>query len=355
MTDLISPALPWHQSLEQWCAEHIGHSRQAVQTQAQFAPFEAHKPEKFHQVAVVLMVLTSATHHVHRGFAEAAELIRASTSGFRAVLVTDLYRPPALEVCDWPVEQLLAEETWSAHQSGNWLTQAAEHLRAAQQTYGASYIIAPTGAGSAAAALRHLGYVYNAPTAVLAQALEIFTAAAGDSAAAGESVAADDDAAAPLGFRHGWETIAAGNAQRRRFVSAEAEQVEAHLHRGTGRGLVLDPEGQMPDEFLRAAQDAGWSTAVFPAAPQGSNTPGRFAANVQRACADALHAGGPVLVCSPAGEPVETSAEGRIVPAGPDGQWSIELDSVAVVRFAPDQAPEVLSRLQSVSSTLLLR
>ena len=61
------------------------------------------------------------------------------------MLVTDLYRPPALEVCDWPVEQLLAEETWSAHRSGNWLTQAAEHLRAAQQTYGASYIIAPTG------------------------------------------------------------------------------------------------------------------------------------------------------------------------------------------------------------------
>ena len=83
MTDLISPTLPWHQSLEQWCAEHIGHSRQAVPTQAQFAPFEAHKPEKFHQVAVVLVVLTSATRHVHRGFAEAAELIRASTSGFR--------------------------------------------------------------------------------------------------------------------------------------------------------------------------------------------------------------------------------------------------------------------------------
>lgn len=81
MTDLISPTLPWHQSLEQWCAEHIGHSRQAVPTQAQFAPFEAHKPEKFHQVAVVLVVLTSATRHVHRGFAEAAELIRASTSG----------------------------------------------------------------------------------------------------------------------------------------------------------------------------------------------------------------------------------------------------------------------------------
>lgn len=343
MTGLTSPALPWHQSLEQWCAEHIGHSRQAVQTQAQFAPFEAHKPEKFHQVAVVLVVLTSATCGLHRGFAEAAELIRASTSGFRAVLVTDLYRPPALEVCDWPVEQLLAEETWSAHQSGNWLTQAAEHLRAAQQTYGASYIIAPTGDESAAAALRHLGYVYNAPTAVLAQALEIL------------AEAPQDDAAASLGFRHGWETIAAGNAQRRRFVSAEAEQVEAHLHRGTGRGLVLDPAGQMPDEFLRAAQDAGWSTAVFPAAPQGSNTLGRFAANVQRACADALHAGGPVLVCSPAGEPVETSAEGRIVPAGPDGQWSIELDSVAVVRFSPEQAPEVLSHLQSVSSTLLLR
>lgn len=343
MNCITTPALTWHHSLEQWCAERIGHGRQSVQQQAAFAPFEAHKPEKFHQVAVVLMVLTSATRHVHRGFAEAAELIRASTSGFRAVLVTDLYQSPALEVCDWPVEQLLSEERWSAAQPGNWLGGASQHLMELQELYGASYLVAPTGDESAAAALRRLAYVYNAPTAVLAQALEIL------------AEASQDDAAAPLGFRHGWDTIAAGDSQRRRFVSAEAEQVEVHLHRGTGRGVVLDPEGRLPQGLLDAAEGAGWSTAVFTAVPEGSSTPGRFAANIQRACADALHAAGPVLVCSPAGEPVETSAEGRIVPPGPDGQWSIELDSVAVVRFAPEQAPEVLSQLQSVSSTLLLR
>lgn len=354
MTDLKSPELPWHQSLEQWCAEHIGHSRQAVQTQAEFAPFEAHKPEKFHQVAVVLVVLTSATRGLHRGFAEAAELIRASTSGFRAVLVTDLYRSPALEVCDWPVEQLLAEETWSAHQSGNWLTQAAEHLRAAQQAYGASYIIAPTGAGPAAAALRHLGYVYNAPTAVLAQALEIFAAAADDSAAA------EDDAAAPLGFRHGWETLAAGDSQRRRFISADGEQLEVDLHRGSGRGVLIDPQGQLPAGLRDAAQNAGWSTAVFDPTGEGSSALSRFAANVQRAGADALHAGGPVLLCAAEGAPLTDDADGRIEPVGSndlssDDRWSIELDAVAVVRFAPDQAPEVLSRLQSLNSTLLRR
>ncbi|GAA4829608.1 hypothetical protein [Garicola koreensis] len=69
-------------------------------------------------------------------------------------------------------------------------------------------------------ALRHLAYGYKAPTAMLAQALEIL------------AEASQDYAAAPLGFRHSWETIAAGHSQRRRFVSAEAEQVEIHLHRG---------------------------------------------------------------------------------------------------------------------------
>lgn len=342
-TNTNTPALTWHHSLEQWCAARIGHSRQSVPRQAAFAPFEAHKPEKFHQVAVVLVVLTSATRHMHRGFAEAAELIRASTSAFRAVLVTDLYQPPALEVCNWPVEQLLSEEMWSATQPGNWLDQASQHLTAAQLTYGASYLIAPTSADSAAAALRHLAHVYNAPTAVLAQALEILAESPGD------------DAPAPLGFRHGWDSVVAGDLQRRSFVSAQGEQVEALLHRGTGRGVVLDPEGRLPETLLGAAENAGWSTAVFTATPEGSSSPGRFAVNVQRACADALHSGGPVLACLPAGKPVEMSAEGRIVPADPDGQWSIELDSVAVVRFAPEQAPEVLSHLQSVSSTLLLR
>lgn len=342
MNSLNTPALTWHQSLEQWCSDSVGHSRQAVQQQADFAPFEAHKPEKFHEAAVVLVVLTSATRQLHRSFAEAAELIRAATSAFRAVLVTDLYQSTALEVCDWPVEQLLAEEMWSAQRRGNWLAEAAQHVGSAQQTYGASYIIAPTGAESAAAALRHLAYVYNAPTAVLAQALQIF------------AEAPVEGAAAPLGFRHGWETLTAGDSQRRTFRSAQGNEVDVLLHRGTGCGVVIDPAGRLPDELLHAAQHAGWSTAVLPAAGEAP-AQNRFAANVERACADALNAGGPVLVCSSAGKLSDADADGRIELVGPEGHWSIELDSVAVIHFSMNQAPAVFSYLQSVTSTLLLR
>src|SRR5690625_155886 len=151
MTSMSSPDLTWHKSLEQWCAERFGLSRRSIREQADFAPFEAHKPEKFHEVAVVLVVLTSATRSLHRGFTEAMEPIRASTSAFGVVLVADLCQSPALDVCDWPVEQLLAEEMWSAHQQSNWLAQASEHVQAAQQSYGASYVVAPDEAKSAAA------------------------------------------------------------------------------------------------------------------------------------------------------------------------------------------------------------
>lgn len=346
MNPITSRSLPWHLGLEEWCLANIGLTRQAVGQQADFAPFEAHKPEKFYEVPVVLMALTSATRALHRSFAEAAELIRASTSGFRAVLVTDLYRSPVLDVCDWPVEQLLAEETWSSHQQSSWLDQAVEHLKAAVGAYGASYVVAPADADSAATGLRHLARVFNAPAAVLNQALTLFTAAEAD------------DAEAPLGFRYGWEALAAGESQRRTFVSAEAEEVQVQLHRGSGCGVVVDPEGRLSPELLQAAQNAGWSTAVLPA-EDSSSVADRFGANVWRACADAMHGGGPVLICPAAHPLLLGSAEGRIEPEGsdasPDGRWSIELESVAVVGFSENQAARVFSHLQSVNATLLAR
>jgi hypothetical protein len=335
--------LGWHQSLEQWCAENFGHRRQSVQEQAYFAPFEAHKPEKFHEVAVALVVLTSATRSLHRGFVEALELVRASTSAFRAVLVTDLYQSPALEVSDYPVEQLLAEETWSSHQDSNWLEHAAAHVVSAQGSYGASYLVAPAGPESAAAALRHLAYLHNAPTPVLAQALEILA----------ENL--HDEAAGPLGFRHGWEVLTAGAPQRRVFVSAQGHEVSAQIFPGSGRGVVVDPSGALPQELLRAAQNTGWSTAVLSATGQGTSAASRFATNVQRACADALNGGGPVLVYSEGGDSGRVPVDGRLRPPDSDDRWSVELDSIATLLFAPDQASRVFDRLQSLNSSLLSR
>lgn len=337
-TQTQPPALPWHLGLESWCADHFGISRLTPGERPEFAPFEAHKPERFYHVPVVLLVLTSATRPIHQAFAEAAELIRVSTAGFRPVLVTDLYRSPALDACDWPVEQILPEEAWLAQHPTNWLNHAAAHLRTAQQYFGASYVLGLRDEADAHTALGHLARTYNAQESVLIQALRIFTSGLRPNGC-GE------------GFRHGWEDLGAGQRQQRRFFSHLGAEVDVDLYRGTGAGVILAAGASVPEEVLEAAQSSGMSTAVMnaPGAEHGGES---FAAAVARACADALRQGGPTLAASAGAPAAELGADGWLDTAD-QSQWTVELESVGSIRFPPQQAHRVLAEVQGLYGKLL--
>lgn len=351
---------PWHMGLEAWCAQHWGTAQQAGPAAAEWAPYEAHKPERFHHVPSVLVVLTANTRHLHRGFVGAVELLRASTSGFKAVLVTDMYRSPAAEVCEWPVEQVVDESLWLRQSCANWLDYAAEQVVTAQQFYGASYVIAPRDAAEARSLVEHLGRAYNVLGTVRDSALEVLAAGS-------------EPEPQPTGFRSGWGELwdqlqdggGSGPVNRVFTDYAFTEHDDAGtltaqictVDIGTGHRGVLLAAGELADPALvDAASRAGWSTVVL---ETGDPAPSwHFLAGAVRACAEALSvdaAGsrGPVLAALPAGWPDVPQAAG-VLSRGADDRggeapsWRLHLPGLGSVEFTSQKTAAVLAELRSL-------
>lgn len=332
---LRANSLPWHWGIESWCAEHFGQSRSDTEESAPFAPFEAHKPERFFDVPVVLLVLPSTTRAIHRGFAHAADLLRVATAGFRPVLVTDMFRTPALEVCDWPIEQILPEEVWLAHgRRSNWLEHAADHILAAQQYFGASYVLAPKTPDSARRTLRKLAQAYNAQESVLAQAEKILDSTVGDTTET-------------YGFRHGWEQLTAGETNVREFCTSADVRVRAELNWGSGPGILLHVSGELPEDLLGAVHSAGWSRVELHNHPSGDIP---FTAAVARACVDAFSETAFVVTSEAVAQQINFQSE---LCMEPNGRWRLSSQQFGTVRFDTARASEVFTEIQGLHHTLL--
>lgn len=326
MTRMASSS-SWSEPLESWCTRHFGSERLAADDHAQFGPFEAHKRERFFDTPVVLFVLPSTTASLHLALAKAADLIRVSTAGFRAVIVTDMYRSPAIDACDWPVEQLVPELAWQAHQDSNWLEYAAESVVKAQQYFGASYVLAPDTLEAARAALRLLARSFNCQDAVTDNALQLLAAEAS------EPEASD-------GSRGGWSDVSVGEPAVRTIAEPGQGEVTVSMTRGAGRGVLLCIADSATSPLLSAANDIGMSTAVFAAAEHSSTESVRMAV---RAAADGLAFGGPILV----GEELSgcTAGDGVIHGQSPE-KWLLRVPDIAVIRFNSEQASQVFAEVR---------
>lgn len=328
--------LPWHWSLEDWCTQHFGFRRQQAKADsAPWAPYEAHRPERHYEVPSVLVVLSSTAAHLQRGFISAVDLLRTSTNGFKAVLLTDMYRPPAAEVCEWPVEQVISEPLWMRHKSSNWLDYAAESVQRAQRFYGAQFILAPRNQQEARDALGHLAAVYNVLDPVLAQAEVILHR---QSASPAE----------PPGVRWGWQSLREGHELRRHFTFGEGTAVTVEISTGRRRGLLVGERHALPPFMQRAAAQAGWAVAELSTESSRSTDVRPFFTGAARALRDALVPHGPAI--SVDGEQqVLPRAEGRIVAPVKD-YAVIELPGHGRIRIPEKAAAEAFNRLAQVFS-----
>lgn len=330
-----STALSWHQSLEQWCTEQFGTHRQPVEGRTEFAPYEAHRPDRYHGLPVVLVVLSSTTRAFHGNFAEALDLIRMSTNGFRVILATDVYDSDALHRTEWAAEQILSEQVWLARNRGNWLQAAGDQVIAAQQYFGADYVVAPTNADHARELLVSLTKAYNAQRPVRAEALRIFD----------DAVAAS--AQPSVGFRGDWESIE--GSVKREFSFGDDAAVSAQLSRTSDRGLLIDAQQLLTEPMLAAAHAAGWNTAVL-AAVSGNTESTRDAESLLRgvalAAAETLDGSGPAVLVAGSGSALDAAdSHGVLRSSDSEQPWALELPGVAEVRFAASGTERVLAEV----------
>lgn len=313
----------WHHTLEEWAELQFGRwERLPHPRPVDFAPFEAHKPELFRNLPVVMILLTGRTRGFHAQFARAAELLRISTAAFRPVLFTDTAHTPALRACDWPVEQCLPEA--SSQPEENWLETAAEHLSWAQKYFGATYVFAPQSTDQAAALLEELSVAFNAQPAVRASALQTIAEAPAVRPVFGASV------------RGSWGQLPDGQHQQS-FVSAEGHRVEAELRQVPRSGGVLVAHGQHEDALRELAEAAGWNSVAVSAGTQQGKS---FAGTVLRAGAQALSQNGPAVLFGE--DLVGIGADAVLEPADAEGRLTLRLRG-ETLRFPASAAPRVLN------------
>lgn len=167
-----TPTTSWHQTLEEWTQEQFGDWHRITEARpAPFAPFEAHRPEPFHTLPVIMVVLSQRTRVFHHELVQAIDLIRISTANFRPVLFLDTAQSPAIAACDWPVEQCLPETL--VQPGENWLDGASTHLTRVVKYYGATYVFAPKSTQDAEDLVDRLALAFNAEPGVRASAAQI--------------------------------------------------------------------------------------------------------------------------------------------------------------------------------------
>lgn len=380
-----TPRPGWHQSLADWAAECYGAladggGRRTPRRGLAFAPFEAHRPERFHARPVALLVLSQDAEVDPSAVADAVELVRISTNGFRAVAFTDSYGVSRRIRPEWPVEQTLPEEAWfcqSGRAGQNWLDSAAEQLEWAVEHYGADHVLAPRDLAEAAAVVTLLAHAYNAQPPVLREALK--TLAETESSADGlqDSRVADDprgpsrsdrsspaqaspehgsqDAGEREGFRSGWAGLGPGQHHRNfRFGGAHVQATITVGQSPTAwsrRGTLLGPADMASVELLCAAHGAGWSSVLLSVHAAGSPGEEPFIAGVLRACLDALPERGAVVVVG--GDESWTLPDQERSgllrrEQSTYGRWRVEVPGVAALRFSGSEAQKVFGRLAGI-------
>lgn len=333
----------WHHSLEEWCTRVFGNEYCEVGDRFEFAPYDAHRLDRYVGVPVVLVVLTSATSDFHANFAEGLDLIRMSTNGFRVVLLTDEFESAALGRSDWATEQILPEQLWLERRESNWLETAAEQVIIAQRSFGASYVIAPTSIEHARDLLAVYARAYNAQPAVSGAAIELFDR---------HLPALEAEA---HGYRGEWNARdydVATSSGMRTFVSSMGDsRVEAELSLGQGHGVLIDFSGVTSQDVRERAVEAGWGTVVL------SSATGRpeFLRGVALACADALRGYGPSAVVLAPGNNIANIAgfSGTLQLSDDKVSWSLDIPTLSQVVFTYERMRPVLFEVGRIFAGLL--
>lgn len=315
----------WHHTLEEWTKLQFGRwERNTNPRPVPFAPYEAHRPEAFHAIPVVLFVLTERTRTFHSEFVQAVDLIRTSTSGFRPVLFTDSIGSPAINACDWPVEQCLPENVGSF--DTNWLDGAARHLMWTHYYFGATYVFAPESTEKAALLLRELSTAYNAVPAVCSEAVATLYRAPQACAGIGNTA------------RGGWDELPPGEL-RQSFISTNGGIVNARLRiHARGRGVLLAESGVERSKLHSIADAAGMNSLTIIAVVPESQS---LAEAVMRAGAQALSSGGAIVLY---GRPItEIADDARLVPSEVEGGYNLFVKDEAVLRFPIGATSRVLT------------
>lgn len=269
----------WYHTLEEWVNiqyrpwEPLANPRPVA-----FAPFEAHRPEPFHTLPVVVLVLTERTQNFHREFVQAVDLLRISTAAFRPLLFTDTAQSPAIRSCDWPVEQCIPEE--HIPQSENWLAVAANHLRWSVRYFGATYVFAPQNIEQAVSLLEEISKAYNAEPAVRATGITALSHAQTFHDAFGYT------------SRGAWEQLPQGEHPQT-FTSRSGQVLQAVLRKTPqARGVFLSFTRQT-DALRDLAQSTGWNSLALDVR---SSRSWPFAGRVLKAGAQALANGGATVL-----------------------------------------------------------
>lgn len=325
---MLHPTVPatWHHTLEEWTESQYGRWEKSPSVRpVAFAPFEAHRPEPFYALPVVLFVLTGRTLAFHREFVQAVDLVRISTAAFRPVLFTDTAQTHAIQSCDWPVEQCLPERLVSPN--ANWLVSAADHLRWAKRYFGATYVFAPQNTEQAATLLAELATAYNAEPAV--------------SSAAAAALAQAPNVRGDLGqtSRGGWEKLPIGEHQQT-FTSYDGHLVEANIHIGARtRGVLIGGSETQPSTVHKLANSAGWSSITI---DRTSLEEESFANTVLKAGAQALARGGATVLVG--GSIAQIDVDAVLTPSERNGKATLQTQN-QLLRFSASTTPRVLNTI----------
>lgn len=320
----------WHQTLEEWAQQRFESWQKVPHVRpVAFAPFEAHRPEAFQALPVIMVILSRRTRAFHRELVQAIDLIRISTAAFRPVLFTDSAHSPAITACDWVIEQCLPEDLT---ESGvNWLDDASDHLSWTQRFFGATYIFAPKNTQEAEDLINGLALAYNAEPGVRAAAARIFAAAPNHFEELGCS------------SRGAWDQLPTGKREQN-FTSDCGEVIQAVLnHVPESPGVFIGGIDAMTDSIDKLAASTGWSSITTTTATAASS---RFAAAVINAGAQAMSPGGMRILVGADDPGISTDAV--LTPTASGENHSLRIGN-RTLRFA---ASETLRVLVTVASLL---
>lgn len=285
--------ISWDISLEQWCQRAYGSRRLRMESRYPMAPIETYRPELHLEVPVLVLVLTAAARPLHAPLGQAIELIRASTYGFRPVLVTDIADSPAARAGQWAVEQVPHASSWYLDAQRNWLELAARHVDDTQLHYTAQYVLAPTTEAEALDAVELLAQSFDATAEVHQAAREIIsTAGLG--------------AMRRTGARGRFAELPLGEQELPLVFDSGATAVLRTLRREKASGVLISVDNAAQDSLLQWADAAGVNAASVPETDAllsigvAGEQPGSASLSVDfievvNAAADALAEGGPAL------------------------------------------------------------
>lgn len=334
----------WSLSLEEWLGVGaLGRVADSRFPKFQTAPFEAHKPERFHHVPLVAFVSTRAGREFQKAMIEAAELIRLSTNGFRSMLFVDEAEIPSSEVAAWHVEQCVPEDFWLANTGDNWLPVVANYFQEVKEQFAVSYVVAPRNITEAKSTIAKLGALFGARPGVTRRGLERFDGV----------IVADSRKS---GFRGGWGGIQQESSSIS-FESSAGELVSGSFSEGIASASLVGFSGPS-DGVYSSAQSAGWRTARLHAVTkQQKDAEISFQTAVLRASAGASKKNDMVIeVVQDASceSKLGSLSQGKLVAPPNVDEWTLDINGTNMpITFSPSDSSTVLSKVRSAYAKFL--